>query len=110
MQSDSRQELLDAIWPDAHVTDASLSQAVAALRGALKDKASQPRFTATLPRRDYKFIGDVAEEKPERAAKGVIYHVIYGLQDFILASGENIIGRAGDGSNALATCETGTRF
>ena len=101
----SRQELLDAIWPDAHVTDASLSQAVAALRQALKDKARQPRFIATLPRRGYKFIGDVAEEKPERAAKFVVYHVIYGLQDFILASGENIIGRAGDAAVRIRSDE-----
>ena len=92
----SRQELLDAVWPEAHVTDASLSRAVAALREALNDDPREPRYIATQARRGYKFIAGVAEETPERITKEGVYHVIYGLQDFILAPGENIIGRAGD--------------
>src|SRR5207253_1657837 len=89
----SRQELLDEVWPEAHVTDASLSRAVAALREALNDDPREPRYIATVPRRGYKFIAEVAEDKLERTAKEAVCHVIYGLQDFILAPGENIIGR-----------------
>ena len=101
----SRQELLDAVWPDAHVTDASLSQAVAALRQALNDRPREPRYIATLPTRGYKFIAEVVEEKPDRITKATVYHLIYGLQDFILAPGENIIGRAGDAAVRIRSDE-----
>ena len=101
----SRQELLDSIWPEAHVTDASLSQAVAALREALDDDPHEPSYIATVPRRGYKFVAEVAEEKPERTTKTAVYHVIYGLQDFILPPGENIIGRAGDAAVRIRSDE-----
>ncbi len=101
----SRRELLDSIWPDAHVTDASLSQAMAALREALDDEPRDPRYIATVPRRGYKFIAEVVEEKVPRAAKDAVYHLIYGLQDFILAPGENIIGRAGDAAVRIRSDE-----
>src|SRR6266511_6246962 len=90
----TREELLEKIWPDAHVSDASLSQAVASLRDALDDDPRKPRYVATVPRRGYKFVGEVSETA--RNPRGTAHHVLYGLQDFILAPGENIIGRAGD--------------
>jgi DNA-binding winged helix-turn-helix (wHTH) protein len=89
----TREELLDKLWPDTHVTDASLSQAVASLRAALHDDVQTPKYLATLPRRGYKFVAKVSEE---RTATGCAYHLLYGLQDFVLAPGENIIGRSGD--------------
>ena len=88
-----REELLEKIWPDTHVTDASLSQAVAALREALDDDVREPLYLVTLPRRGYKFVAEVSEHRPQLAGA---YHLIYGLQDFILAGGENVIGRSGD--------------
>ncbi len=88
-----REELLEAIWPDTHVTDDSLSKAVASLREALHDDVREPRYLVTLPRRGYKFVAKVSEE---RTPTGCAYHILYGLQDFILAPGENIIGRGGD--------------
>lgn len=88
----SRVELMEKLWPETHVTDASLSQAVAALRTALHDEAQTPRYIDTLPKRGYKFIAEVRADTPP----GASYHIVYGLQDFVLAQGENIIGRAGD--------------
>jgi DNA-binding winged helix-turn-helix (wHTH) protein len=88
-----REELSEKIWPDTHVSDASLTQAIASLRDALEDEVREPRYVATLPRRGYKFVGKVARDQP---AGGSACHIFYGVQDFILAAGENIIGRAGD--------------
>ena len=88
-----REELLEAIWPETHVTDDSLSKAVASLRDALRDDVREPRYLLTLPRRGYKFVATVSED---RTPAGCAYHILYGLQDFILAPGENIIGRSGD--------------
>ena len=89
----TREELIEKLWPDTHVTDASLSQAVASLRSALDDNAQTPKYLATLPRRGYKFVAKVSED---RTPTGCAYHLLYGLQDFVLAPGENIIGRSGD--------------
>src|ERR1700730_16540228 len=44
-----REELLEKLWPHTHVTDASLSQAIAALREALADDAHEPLYLVTLP-------------------------------------------------------------
>ncbi|HEV8659297.1 MAG TPA: winged helix-turn-helix domain-containing protein [Thermoanaerobaculia bacterium] len=92
----ARQELIDALWPDAHVTDASLSQAIASLRTALGDHPRNPQYLETLPRRGYKFVAEVKEETEGAPAAAFSYHLIFGLQDFVLGPGEHVIGRAGD--------------
>lgn len=49
----SREELLQAIWPDTVVTDASLTQAVFLVRKALGETESS-RYVETLPRIGYR--------------------------------------------------------
>ena len=46
-----------AIWPDVFVTDDSITQCVGEIRRALGDVA--PRLLQTLPRRGYRFTGEV---------------------------------------------------
>ncbi len=53
----SKQELIDAVWPDTIVTEASLNQAIRELRKALGDDARSPRFIETVHRRGFRFIG-----------------------------------------------------
>ena len=50
----SREELLDAIWPDTIVTDASLTQAVFLVRKALGESESS-NFVETVPKVGYRF-------------------------------------------------------
>ena len=54
----SREELRQRLWPaDTFVDfDHGLNSAVARLREALNDSASQPRFIETIPRQGYRFI------------------------------------------------------
>jgi len=88
-----RSELLDKIWPETHVSDASLTQAIASLREALEDDPRQSLYVTTLPRRGYKFVAKViVGEQTRRAA----CHIFYGVKEFVLATGENVIGRARD--------------
>ena len=47
----TKEELLDAIWPETAVTDAVLRVAIGALRKVLRDTAQAPRFIATVHRR-----------------------------------------------------------
>ena len=62
----SKQELIDAVWPDTIVTEASLNQAIRELRKALGDDARKPKFIETVHRRGFRFIEVAAE--PAQAA------------------------------------------
>ncbi|MDX2166016.1 MAG: AAA family ATPase, partial [Deltaproteobacteria bacterium] len=58
----TKDELLDAVWPDAHVVDAVLSVAVSQLRDAFDDEPRQPRFIETVHGRGYRWIGTLASD------------------------------------------------
>jgi len=64
----TKEALLDAIWPDANVTDNALTQAISELRQALGDDPSSPRYIKTVARRGYRFIAAVATTAAEGAA------------------------------------------
>jgi TolB-like protein/DNA-binding winged helix-turn-helix (wHTH) protein len=57
----SREELRDRIWPEGTFVcfDYALNTAIKKVRVALSDDACVPRYIETIPRRGYRFIGDV---------------------------------------------------
>jgi Tol biopolymer transport system component/DNA-binding winged helix-turn-helix (wHTH) protein len=59
----TREELRREIWRDEAFVDFEhgLNAAVKRLRSMLGDSATAPRFIETLPRRGYRFIGDLAD-------------------------------------------------
>jgi len=57
----TREELLQAVWNDAFVEDASLTVAISHLRKALNQKSDDEGFIETIPRKGYCFIADVRE-------------------------------------------------
>jgi DNA-binding winged helix-turn-helix (wHTH) protein len=57
----TKDELLDAVWPETAVSDAVVRVAIGALRKILADPAQAPRFIATVPRRGYRFLALVVE-------------------------------------------------
>jgi DNA-binding winged helix-turn-helix (wHTH) protein len=59
-----KDELIDAVWPDTAVSDASLKVCIREIRRALGDSFAAPRFIATAHRRGYRFIGAVQEPAP----------------------------------------------
>jgi DNA-binding winged helix-turn-helix (wHTH) protein len=54
-------ELLDAVWPDAHVQPQAVKRHILDVRSALGDDPKNPVFIETLPRRGYQFIAAVSE-------------------------------------------------
>ena len=56
----TKEQLLDALWPGANVTDNALAQAISELRQALGDDPAAPQFIKTVARRGYRFIAPVA--------------------------------------------------
>jgi DNA-binding winged helix-turn-helix (wHTH) protein len=57
----TKNELLDAVWPETHVGEAVLKVAVAELRKALNDSSQDPLYIETVHRRGYRFIGEIVE-------------------------------------------------
>jgi non-specific serine/threonine protein kinase len=57
----TKEELLEAVWPETFVGDAVLKVTIRQLREALEDDAKSPRYIETAHRRGYRFIGRVAE-------------------------------------------------
>ncbi len=57
----SREELRDCLWPRGTFVDFdyALNTAVKKIRAALSDDASLPRYIETIPRRGYRFIGNI---------------------------------------------------
>jgi DNA-binding winged helix-turn-helix (wHTH) protein/tetratricopeptide (TPR) repeat protein len=55
----SKDELMKAVWPDAFVEDANLSQNIFVLRKALGDTPEDRHYIVTLPGRGYRFAVEV---------------------------------------------------
>lgn len=66
----TREELLDRFWPDVHVTENTLTRAVADIRKALGDPPDRPAVIQTLARRGYRFVGTLTRDQP--AAAGAV--------------------------------------
>ena len=60
----SRRELIEAIWPDAYVEEANLTQNVFILRKALGETAHDHNYIVTVPGRGYRFASEVREIAP----------------------------------------------
>lgn len=55
----SKDDLLEAVWPDQIVEENNLTVHVSALRKALGDRNPQRQFIVTIPGRGYQFVADV---------------------------------------------------
>ena len=67
----TKDELMQAVWPGSFVSDDSLVQNISAIRRALGDDPSQPRYIATLARRGYRFIAPTTEHTGTDAPSAV---------------------------------------
>jgi Tol biopolymer transport system component/DNA-binding winged helix-turn-helix (wHTH) protein len=83
----TREELQKRLWPaDTFVDfDRGLNAAINRVREALGDSAENPRFVETLPRRGYRFIGQV--ERAEQATSTESQATLSGQKDRIAGRG-----------------------
>jgi DNA-binding winged helix-turn-helix (wHTH) protein len=65
-----RQEIIDAVWKEAFVTDHVLNRAMGQLRKGLGDDAKEPRYIETVPTRGYRFIAQIDEENGRGTSNG----------------------------------------
>lgn len=98
----SKEELLEKVWPDVIVNDATLNRTVTELRAALGDDADKPRYIETVSRRGYKFIGQTSA----KTAPLPDLILVSGDREFPLPPGEHIIGRGADVAVAIFASAT----
>jgi DNA-binding winged helix-turn-helix (wHTH) protein len=93
----SKSELLERLWPDTFVSDASLHNLVAEVRSALRDDARMPRYVRTIPRYGYAFHGEThlvhstTADMSQQSARGP--RLVSRGRDWVLADGANVVGR-----------------
>lgn len=56
-----KSELMDQVWADCFVEENALSKSVWSIRNALGEDPKNPRFIQTVPKRGYRFIGEVKQ-------------------------------------------------
>lgn len=54
-------ELMDRVWEDAFVEEAAVARCVWAIRNALGEGSENRKFIQTVPKRGYRFVGNVTE-------------------------------------------------
>ena len=98
----SKDDLLDAVWPNVAVTPDTLTKSIGELRRALGDDPAAPRFIATVHRRGFRFIGG-APDSGDLAAREA-------ADD--RSAARPVVGRAAELqrlADALARAKAGTR-
>ena len=67
----TRREITNALWPDDIDVDVEqgLNHCMRELRAAIGCRPESPRFIQTLPRRGYRFLGEVFSERSAQAAE-----------------------------------------
>jgi DNA-binding winged helix-turn-helix (wHTH) protein len=81
----NREELLAAVWPDVHVSSATVFRLMSELRSALDDTATAPTYVETVPKRGYRLLAPVRRSTPvprrflaTRLAAGVVVAIAGG--------------------------------
>jgi DNA-binding winged helix-turn-helix (wHTH) protein len=96
----SKPELLEHLWPDTFVTDASLHNLVTEIRAALGDSPRAARYIRTIPRYGYAFHGDACAIGASRNEPSITSRsgprLLSTRGDWPLGQGANVVGRDPD--------------
>ena len=93
----SKTELMAELWPETHVSDATLTGVVADAREALGDDSRGTRMIRTLHRFGYAFTGQIERGPENDLGEPVLGWLIADTWRLPLRSGETVLGREGDG-------------
>ena len=87
-----KQELLDRIWPDCFIAEATLASVVAELRKALRGQGL-PRYVETVHGKGYRFWRYAHEIHESALSPPTRGWIVYAGNDHRLMDGEHILGR-----------------
>lgn len=68
----SKEQIIQAVWPDTYVSDEVLRYSITELRKAFGDDAKNPRVIQTIARRGYRLIATVTKKGPAEESRGSI--------------------------------------
>ncbi|HQR45631.1 MAG TPA: FHA domain-containing protein [Thermoanaerobaculia bacterium] len=88
----AKEEILETVWPDVVVSEASLAALARDVRKALGGGAEEPPFLRTVHGFGYAFDGQV-EEIRDGAPAPRRHLLVWGTQEMPLGEGENVLGR-----------------
>jgi TolB-like protein/DNA-binding winged helix-turn-helix (wHTH) protein len=62
-----KEELMQAVWPDSFVEESNLTRNISILRKALNRTDNGPQYIETVPKRGYRFVGELhrSTDEPE---------------------------------------------
>jgi DNA-binding winged helix-turn-helix (wHTH) protein len=66
----SKSDLVEVVWSGRAISDSTLTSHINAARKAVADSGEEQRLIRTLPRKGYRFVGEVMEVRP-RESKAV---------------------------------------
>ncbi len=70
----SKSELLERVWPEVFVSDASVARAIPEIREAFDDHGRSGRIIRTVHGYGYEFVAEVEQEGPRQTASDVSNH------------------------------------
>jgi DNA-binding winged helix-turn-helix (wHTH) protein len=89
----AKQELHERLWPDAHVSDATLVGLVKEVRRVLDDRDADAPLIRTAHRVGYAFTPEVAVARTDASVSAARYWLVFSEQKMLLGPGENVLGR-----------------
>lgn len=91
-----RSELLAEVWEARHVSDSTVTRAIATLRRLLGDDAHRPRFIETIPKRGYRLIAPVTPAAPGEPEVPAVESSLPAAEAGVdAATGRTLLDRAG---------------
>jgi DNA-binding winged helix-turn-helix (wHTH) protein len=105
----SKAELMAALWPDTHVSDATLTSVVADVREALQDDGRAPSLIRTVHRFGYAFAGQIDCDPDGSITSPIVGWLIADGWRVPLRSGDTVLGREGEGVVPLPSSSVSRR-
>ena len=97
----AKSEILEHLWPNTFVSEASLHGLIAEIRDAVQDDARSPRFIRTVHGFGYAFAGTAVDPLERQLAARRQYWLLWDGGRLALPEGETVIGREGEGVTVL---------
>ena len=94
----AKTELLERLWPETFVSDASLHNLMAEIRAAIGDAPRAARYIRTVPRYGYAFHGDARPAPAAAIARSGASgpRLVSSAGEWLLSEGSHVVGRDRD--------------
>jgi len=63
----SKEQLIEAVWPDTFVSDDVLTRCISVLRREMHDEPHAPRYIQTIPKAGYRMVAEVRYVEPQES-------------------------------------------